>query len=362
MAADTFSPILGILKMGTGNDNNIWGDNWNNAVGAILEKAIAGQIARPVTGGTLDLSAGGLNPPNAASTVIEEQQIFTGALTGDQIVVVPNLPKRWLILNQTSGAFALLLKTPSGSTIAVPQGTEKIVFCDGANSLLRADRHDVGEVRDFAGSNPPPGTLECDGSAISRTRYPDLYAKIGTTWGGGDGFTTFNLPNLKDTGRYRRSRTNSLPPGSTQANQVVSHNHAASASSSSSSSSSASTSVTVNTSGALSMSGSGTTNTENQGFNHNYTKPVTGQKYLAGSGSVQDTICVSTATDVTGSENQNHNHNFGVAVSGADHVHSASATTSVSTTTSTTTNVTVNAAGGSETRPESAVFATCIRV
>src|SRR5215471_11575330 len=114
MAADTFSPTLGILRMVTGNDNNIWGDNWNNAVGAVLEKAIAGQNTRSVTGGTLDLSAAASNPPNAASIVIEEQQIFTGTLTLDQTVILPNLPKRWLILNQTSGPFGLLFKTPGG--------------------------------------------------------------------------------------------------------------------------------------------------------------------------------------------------------------------------------------------------------
>lgn len=44
---------------------------------------------------------------------------------------------------------------------------------------------------------PPTGWLICDGSAISRTTYADLFAIIGTTYGAGDGSTTFNLPNLK---------------------------------------------------------------------------------------------------------------------------------------------------------------------
>ena len=42
---------------------------------------------------------------------------------------------------------------------------------------------------------PPTGFLECDGSAISRTTYADLFAVVGTVWGVGDGTTTFNLPN-----------------------------------------------------------------------------------------------------------------------------------------------------------------------
>ncbi|MBR1951950.1 MAG: tail fiber protein [Lentisphaeria bacterium] len=42
----------------------------------------------------------------------------------------------------------------------------------------------------------PAGYLECDGLAKSRTEYADLFAAIGTTYGTGDGSTTFNLPDL----------------------------------------------------------------------------------------------------------------------------------------------------------------------
>lgn len=55
----------------------------------------------------------------------------------------------------------------------------------------------VGTVSMFAGSSAPAGHLLCDGSAIPRTTYPELYALIGTTYGSGDGVSTFNLPNLK---------------------------------------------------------------------------------------------------------------------------------------------------------------------
>ena len=54
----------------------------------------------------------------------------------------------------------------------------------------------VGAVVAFAGSTSPDGWLLCDGSAVSRTTYAALFAVIGTTYGSGDGSTTFNLPNL----------------------------------------------------------------------------------------------------------------------------------------------------------------------
>lgn len=56
----------------------------------------------------------------------------------------------------------------------------------------------TGCVQAFAGATTPQGWLLCDGSAVSRTDYADLYAVIGDTYGSGDGSTTFNLPNLVD--------------------------------------------------------------------------------------------------------------------------------------------------------------------
>lgn len=56
----------------------------------------------------------------------------------------------------------------------------------------------VGVVQAFAGNATPAGWLLCDGSAVSRTEYSALFAVIGTTYGAGDGSSTFNLPNLKD--------------------------------------------------------------------------------------------------------------------------------------------------------------------
>lgn len=54
----------------------------------------------------------------------------------------------------------------------------------------------TGTVLPYGGSSAPTGFLLCDGSAVSRTTYADLYAVIGDTYGSGDGSTTFNVPNL----------------------------------------------------------------------------------------------------------------------------------------------------------------------
>ncbi len=63
----------------------------------------------------------------------------------------------------------------------------------------------------------PPGWLLCDGSAVSRTTYADLFAVVGTTYGAGNGSTTFNVPDLR--GRIPLGKDNM---GGTSANRVTS--------------------------------------------------------------------------------------------------------------------------------------------
>ena len=53
----------------------------------------------------------------------------------------------------------------------------------------------IGAITEFAGVTPPSGWLICDGRAISRTTYSELFGVIGTTYGSGDESTTFNIPD-----------------------------------------------------------------------------------------------------------------------------------------------------------------------
>jgi microcystin-dependent protein len=54
-----------------------------------------------------------------------------------------------------------------------------------------------GAVAPFSGAATPTGWLLCDGSAVSRSTYAALFSAIGTTYGAGNGTTTFNLPDLR---------------------------------------------------------------------------------------------------------------------------------------------------------------------
>lgn len=95
----------------------------------------------------------------------------------------------------------------------------------------------AGIIYPFAGSAVPNGFLLCDGQAVSRTTYSELFNVIGTTYGEGDGSTTFNLPDL--SGRFGVGSSDSYALGSVggeaehtlTVDEMPQHNHSASTSS-----------------------------------------------------------------------------------------------------------------------------------
>jgi microcystin-dependent protein len=91
------------------------------------------------------------------------------------------------------GWFANLFKTITGETDwkTVPGLNLKTAKAKIAESAP------PGQIAYFARSTAPPGWLKANGAAVSRTAYADLFAAIGTTFGLGDGSTTFNLPDLR---------------------------------------------------------------------------------------------------------------------------------------------------------------------
>jgi len=66
-----------------------------------------------------------------------------------------------------------------------------------ANLQDIVNRSEVGAIKPWTKAAAPDGYLLCNGGAVSRTTYADLFAVISTTYGAGDGSTTFNVPNLQ---------------------------------------------------------------------------------------------------------------------------------------------------------------------
>lgn len=99
--------------------------------------------------------------------------------------------------NKTFSGTVSFTGTATATTQATSDSSTKLATTAYVNNAMSSYAAlPSGVILPFGGSSAPTGFLLCDGSAVSRTTYADLFDVIGTTYGSGDGSTTFNLPNL----------------------------------------------------------------------------------------------------------------------------------------------------------------------
>lgn len=144
----------------------------------------------PQLGGNLDVNG------NSIVSTSDGDIAITPDGTGDVILDGIKYP-------QADGSAGEFLQT---------DGSGQLSFADVAASAFSA-----GMLMPYAGASAPTGWLLCYGQAISRTTYSDLFATVGTTYGNGDGSTTFNLPDLRG-----RTIAGKDDMGGTSANRLTS--------------------------------------------------------------------------------------------------------------------------------------------
>ena len=262
-----------------------------------------------------------------------------------------------------------------------------------------------GAVMPFAMSEAPAGWLACRGQAVSRSDYAALFAAIGTTYGSGNGSSTFNLPNLR--GQFVRGWNDSASGpdanrefGSVQASQNLAHNHTASTGSSGSHSHSASSGSagshshtgTAAEAGAHAHSGSAQSagSHSHSGSTSTDTHTHTIQAKSGTSGGAGPDVALSNSqpgsggswnnSDVVRAASDSHSHTLSINSGGA-HTHTLSINSNGAHTHSVSTNstgahthsVSVESAGahthtvsvandgGSEARPTSIALLYCIK-
>lgn len=86
---------------------------------------------------------------------------------------------------------------------AVTATAAELNFVDGVTSAIQTQLDAISvpptaSISMYGGTSAPTGWLLCNGAAVSRSTYADLFAVVGTTYGAGDGSSTFNLPDLRD--------------------------------------------------------------------------------------------------------------------------------------------------------------------
>ncbi|WP_286888661.1 phage tail protein [Thalassospira sp.] len=190
--------------------------------GTIYGKITASSYSAPNTTVTVSWDSGSLQ--SEALTVSVSFMTVTGSpiLAGD--VTGP--------ASATDSAVALFDGTTGKALkngVVIGTSANNIPQLDSDGLLSASVTFPVGLPFWWPANTPPSWALECDGSAISRTTYAELFSAIGTTFGTGDGSTTFNIPDLRaefirgwDNGRGVDSGRTF---GSAQSGQIEAHTH-----------------------------------------------------------------------------------------------------------------------------------------
>jgi microcystin-dependent protein len=192
-------------------------------------------------GATTAISLSGSNYALLTTDVQAMRIAASGVLLANVLLLIPaGVTGFWIISNATSGGYTLGVYSnngaggAAGAGVGVGQGYSSIVYSDGTNVYLAdsnfsAQSTPPGTIMQFAMSSVPSGYLIADGTAYSRSAYAALFSAIGTSWGAGDGSTTFNVPDLR--GAFLRGSGAGLNPSSRavasyQSDAYGTHTHA----------------------------------------------------------------------------------------------------------------------------------------
>lgn len=217
-----------------------------------------------------------------------------------------------------------------------------------------------GDVFYTARSTAPAGSLKANGAAISRTAYAALFAVIGTTYGGGDGFNTFNLPDLR--GEFLRGVDDgrgvdaNRALGSGQAGQISAHTHGATADTQGGHAHAGRT----DTQGSHTHGGTTSTVGDHEHTNGIYANLL--RPPYSGSVTGSDTTNSGYEQAVGGSDSAQmlpagaHSHTLEINAAGA-HSHGVT----IDAAGAHSHGITVSATGGNETRPRNVALLACIQ-
>ena len=264
--SSTYSTNLAIELMGAGDQAGNWGSTTNTNLGTLIEQAISGYQTQAVSTGT-DTT---ITIPNGATGVARNMFLeLTGTGGTSTNLIVPANKKLYFIYNNSTGAVTVKVSGQTG--VSVP-ATAKITLVSNGTDIVTATNYIptlisptltgtpvaptasvgtsttqiattafvqaaglTGEIKMWGVSSAPSGYLLCNGAAVSRTTYAALYAVYGTTFGVGDGSTTFNVPDFSGrmpigvNGTYTLASTGGAATTTISSANLPSHTHSFSA-------------------------------------------------------------------------------------------------------------------------------------
>jgi hypothetical protein len=127
--ASTYTDRLGLEKQTDGENPNSWGAILNTNVIDLIDDAIAGYEIVSVSGTGITLTDNNGSSDQSRNAALE----FAGTLTANVTITIPSEEKTYFIRENTTGSFAVQMKTVAGSALNLTQGQNTFVACDGTS-------------------------------------------------------------------------------------------------------------------------------------------------------------------------------------------------------------------------------------
>lgn len=127
--ASTYTDRLGLEKQGDGENPNSWGTILNTNVIDLIDDAIAGYEIVSVSSTGITLSDNNGSTDQSRNAALE----FAGTLTANVTITIPSEEKTYFVRENTTGSFAVQMKTAGGSAITLTQQSNVFVACDGTD-------------------------------------------------------------------------------------------------------------------------------------------------------------------------------------------------------------------------------------
>lgn len=137
--ASTYSSILGIELMGTGENSGTWGTKTNNNLSPLYESAVAGRAtANFATDANTTIAI--TDGTDSTGRYLILNCTSSGSLTATRNLVCPlRAGKTYLVFNNTTGGQSIQVIAASGTGVTIPNGKKAFVYCDGTNYIMAID-------------------------------------------------------------------------------------------------------------------------------------------------------------------------------------------------------------------------------
>ncbi|NDD53290.1 tail fiber protein [bacterium] len=210
-----------------------YADNYNIRTTSVKFNDVASALD-----GLITRNYAGLTTGTSTAYIATPSPTWNAYTTSGLIVIIPHVTNTGASTLNVSGLGAKDLKianTALGSGV-LQQNVPTVLAYTGTyfEVLLQNVSIPVGQINAYAGASAPTGWLVCNGDPVSRTTYATLFGIISTTYGSGDGSTTFNLPDLRRRTPIGTGSSDSLggsdavayaSRSSTQSHTVPAHYH-----------------------------------------------------------------------------------------------------------------------------------------